>query len=72
MRDENMPWPAVKYSELGDLDEITRLAGPGIPCLVLIDGDGKVLAHSFKGSDYLGPDSVLDATWRVLKKSRHG
>jgi thiol-disulfide isomerase/thioredoxin len=72
MRDENMPWPAIKYSELGQVDEITRLGGPGIPCLVLIDGDGQVLAHSFKGREYLGPDSVLDATWRVLKKSRHG
>ena len=72
MREENMPWPAVKYSQLGEIDEITRLGGPGIPCLVLIDGNGKVLADSFKGSDYLGPDSVLDATWRLLKKSRHG
>jgi thiol-disulfide isomerase/thioredoxin len=71
MREENMPWPAIKYSELGQVDEITRLGGPGIPCLVLVDGEGRVLAHSFKGSDYLGPDSVLDATWRVLKKSRH-
>ena len=72
MRDENMPWPAIRFSDLREVEEITRLAGPGIPCLVLIDGDGKVLAHSFKGSDYLGPDSVLDATWRLLKKSRHG
>jgi thiol-disulfide isomerase/thioredoxin len=72
MREENMPWPAVKYSELGQIPKITRLAGPGIPCLVLVDGDGKVLADSFKGSNYLGPDSVLDATWRVLKKNRHG
>jgi len=72
MKEESMPWPAIKYSELGQLEEITRLGGPGIPCLVLVDGDGRVLAHSFKGDDYLGPDSVLDATWRLLKKSRHG
>ena len=72
MREENMPWPAIKYSELREIDRITRLAGPGIPCLVLVDADGKVLADSFKGSTYLGPDSVLDTTWRVLKKSRHG
>jgi thiol-disulfide isomerase/thioredoxin len=71
MREENMPWPAIKYSELRQMDEITRLGGPGIPCLVLVDGEGRVLAHSFKGNDYLGPDSVLDATWRLLKKNRH-
>ena len=71
MRDEAMPWPAVKYSQIAGLDEITRLEGRGIPCLVLVDGDGHVLADSFNGSDYVGPDSVLEATWRQLKKSRH-
>jgi thiol-disulfide isomerase/thioredoxin len=71
MRDENMPWPAIKYSEIRQIEGITRLGGPGIPCLVLIDGDGHVLADSFDGSTYLGPDSVLEATWRALKKSRH-
>jgi thiol-disulfide isomerase/thioredoxin len=72
MREENMPWPAVKYSERGAVDELRRLGGSGIPDLVLIDGDGRVLADSFKGGDYLGPDSVLDAAWRVLKQHRHG
>lgn len=72
MREENMPWPAIKFSELGSVDEIRRLGGPGIPCLVLIDSEGKVLADSFRGDEYLGPDSVLDATWRVLKKHRRG
>src|SRR4051812_48783872 len=68
MREENMPWPAIKYSELHNLEQITALCGPGIPCLVLVDGNGKVLADSFKGSDYLGPGSVLEATWRTLQK----
>lgn len=72
MREENMPWPAVKYSERGAVGELRRLGGSGIPDLVLIDGDGRVLADSFKGGDYLGPDSVLDAAWRVLKQHRHG
>ena len=72
MRDEGMPWPAIKYGEGHEIDEIAQLAGPGIPCLVLIDSEGRVLAHSFKGGDYVGPDSVLEATWRQLKKSRHG
>jgi thiol-disulfide isomerase/thioredoxin len=72
MREENMPWPAVKFSERGAVDELRRLGGSGIPDLVLIDSDGRVLADSFKGGDYLGPDSVLDAAWRVLKQHRHG
>jgi thiol-disulfide isomerase/thioredoxin len=72
MREEKMPWPAIKYSELDRVDQIMRLAGPGIPCLVLVDGDGTVLAHSFKGREYLGPDSVLEATERVLRKNHGG
>ena len=72
MREEKMPWPAIKYSELDNLEKIMRLAGPGIPCLVLVDGNGKVLAHSFKGDTYYGPDSVLEATERVLRKSHGG
>lgn len=69
MREENMPWPAIKFREIRDLEQIGALCGPGIPCLVLVDGNGKVLADSFKGSDYLGPESVLEATWRVLQKN---
>ncbi len=72
MNEEHMPWPALKFSARGELGEIARLAGPGIPCLVLIDANGKVLAHSFKGNDYLGPASVLDATWRILSERRRG
>lgn len=72
MREEAMPWPALKYADREDIKELARLAGPGIPCLVLIDASGKVLAHSFKGDDYLGPGVVLDKTWQVLKKSHGG
>ena len=72
MREEQMPWPALKYDASRSLAEIERLAGPGIPCLVLIDAEGRVLAHSFRGDTYLGPASVLDAAWRILKKNHRG
>lgn len=70
MREERMPWPALKHGSSREIEGIESLAGPGIPCLVLIDDHGRVLAHSFKGDDYLGPDSVLDATWRALQRHR--
>ena len=70
MREENMPWPAMKYGEVDRVAEIARLAGPGIPCLVLVDADGRVLADSFKGDQYLGPGSVLNATFATLEKYR--
>jgi len=70
MRDEGMPWPALRYGASAGLPEIERLAGPGIPDLVLVDAEGRVLADSFRGGEYLGPDSVLDATWRALRQNR--
>lgn len=72
MREEAMPWPALKFAEREDITELARLAGPGIPCLVLIDASGKVLAHSFKGEDYLGPGVVLEKAWQVLQKNHGG
>ena len=71
MSEENMPWPALKFAGREDIAEIARLAGPGIPCLVLIDADGRVLAHSFKGDDYLGPGVPLEKAWEVLRRD-HG
>jgi thiol-disulfide isomerase/thioredoxin len=70
MREENMPWPAMKFGEVDGVEEIARLSGPGIPCLVLVNADGRVLAHSFKGDEYLGPGSVLNATFSILEKYR--
>jgi nucleoredoxin len=65
MREDRMPWPAVKY----DLREpqVLGYSGPGIPCLVLVDAQGKVLADTFRGADYLGPQQALAATRRILK-----
>jgi nucleoredoxin len=67
MKEDRMPWPALKY-DLVERSELTRYAGPGIPCLVLVDANGKVLADSFQGDNYLGPGHVLNETQRILAK----
>jgi thiol-disulfide isomerase/thioredoxin len=72
MREENMPWPALKYDDREVIAAIARLAGPGIPCLVLIDAEGQVISHSFKGDEYLGPGVPLDAAWGILRKAHGG
>lgn len=59
MQEMQMPWPAVKYSELPG-NGILKYAGSGIPDLVLVDANGSVLADSFNGSTYLGPQTVVD------------
>lgn len=68
MRDDGMPWPAVKY-DLRD-HKIMSYSGPGIPCLVLVDAQGQVLADSYENEQYIGPQSVLEKTRRLLKNGR--
>lgn len=64
----SMPWPAVAYKEI-DKCELKKFAGNGIPCLVLLDKDRNVIADSYKGQKYLGPQQVLDKFKEIIDKS---
>lgn len=70
VRDDKMPWPVLRWSALRHTPEIERFAGGGIPCLVLIDENGKVLSDSYRWGRYVGPDAVLDDTWKLLRTYR--
>jgi thiol-disulfide isomerase/thioredoxin len=54
-----MPWPVLKFSQIGNADVIERWAGNGIPCLVVVTREGDAIFHSYRGSEYLGPDAPL-------------
>lgn len=69
LRDDAMPWPALRFSERR-LTEIARHAGSGIPCLVLVDGEGKELSHSYRWGSYVGPREVVEDAWKILKEAR--
>ncbi len=66
MREMKMPWPAVRYAELPRNNgsfrgpDIERFANDGIPDLVLVDSSGDVLADSYNGANYAGPQAVID------------
>jgi nucleoredoxin len=66
MRETNMPWPAIDFQKLREKEGIQKYAGKGIPDLVLVDNSGTVLADSYKGEQYLGPASVLQALNNIL------
>ena len=66
MEEYQMPWPALRFDASENLPQIRGYGGPGIPCLVLVDAAGKVLADSFVGEQYLGPDRVLVELQRRL------
>jgi thiol-disulfide isomerase/thioredoxin len=70
MREMNMPWPAVAYDKRAMKSGIQKYAGRGIPDLVLVDGSGNVLADSYRGEQYLGPQSVLQAFDTLITKGQ--
>ncbi len=59
MAEEKMPWPAIKYRYVSRMKEVTKYLGPGIPCLVLVDRQGKVVADSYVNGEYVTPASVV-------------
>lgn len=70
MRDDKMTWPALQWSAIAGTRDITRYGGDGIPCLVLVDENGKVLSDTNRWGRYVGPDAVLDDTWKILRDYR--
>ena len=67
MTEAGMKFPALKYTERNTTSGITKYAGPGIPCLVVLDANGKVLADTFQGDDYKGPQAPLGELEKLLE-----
>jgi hypothetical protein len=61
-----MPWPVLKYTELGTAPPVERWEGPGIPDLVVLTRDAMPIFNSYHGADYVGPQSVLEAVEPLL------
>ena len=69
MRTDKMPWPALNFRKASGKHPMTEYAGPGIPCLVLLDEKGKVLSHSYVGTSYVGPTKVMNDIETTLKSA---
>ena len=59
MGQASMPWPAVDYEKLGSKAAIQNNFVRGLPCLILVDGSGKILSNSYGTERNLGPETVL-------------
>lgn len=59
MRDEQMPWPAVTYDKGRGNGALIKFFGESIPCLVVVDQNGKVISDTYAGQNYRGPEAVL-------------
>jgi nucleoredoxin len=66
MREAQMPWPALAFDKVAAAAALHRYAGSGIPCLVVVDETGKVVADSYAGKEYRGPEAVLADLDRLL------
>jgi nucleoredoxin len=68
MQEANMPWPAIDYAKIESKAALRRYAGKGIPCLVVVDENGKVVSDSYAGGQYLGPAKVLTDLDSIFEK----
>ncbi|MBA3831622.1 MAG: redoxin domain-containing protein [Chthoniobacterales bacterium] len=59
MRESRMPWPAIDYDQLAGMNGLKRLGGDGIPSLLVLDAGGHLVASSYEGDKYLGPQYAL-------------
>ncbi|WP_269536967.1 thioredoxin-like domain-containing protein [Cerasicoccus fimbriatus] len=70
MTEYSMPWPALEFDKKKRSKELTQFSARGIPCLVLVDRNGKVIKHSYEGDTYVGPTSVMNELANLLKEKR--
>lgn len=65
-----MPWLALDFDAKSRAKELTQYSARGIPCLVLVDREGKVIKHSYVGDQYVGPTSVMNELKRLLNQKK--
>ena len=64
MVEDDMPWNGNWKSRKSNFWR--KYQGNGIPCLVIVDRNGFVLAHSYDSEGYLGPTSALKRFREIL------
>jgi nucleoredoxin len=60
MRDDQMPWPALSYDKMLGTPTLIKYFGDSIPCLVVVDENGKVVFDTYAGQNYRGAEAVLN------------
>ena len=68
MTEMKMPWIGLSLKNKQGAALKTKYGVKGIPCLVLLDEKDNVLASSYKGDKYLGPQVALEKYESLHKK----
>jgi nucleoredoxin len=67
MKEASMPWAGLRWGSSKTPKIKSKLAGPGIPCLVLLNEKDEIISHSYEGDKYVGPYKVLDDLKKTLE-----
>ncbi len=65
MAEMSMPWPAVRWDAV-KWSKAAKLCGAGIPCLVVIDQNDRIVSNSYEGQKFVGPYKVIDDLRNLL------
>lgn len=66
IQESKMPWLAIDYDQLADLGGVRNLGGDGIPSLLVVDEGSHIVASSYDGAKYLGPQNALAALDKIF------
>ncbi len=61
-----MPWLAIEYDQLAGLASLKQLGGSSIPSLLVLDSSSRIVASSYDGEKYLGPQTALAALDQIF------
>ncbi len=69
MVDTKMPWPAIRFGEIGGLEFVNEAAGRGVPCIAVLDSHGLIMIHSYRRKkEYLGAEKPLAEYAKMLER----
>jgi nucleoredoxin len=66
IRETRMPWLAIDYDQLAEVPEVKKLGGDSIPSLLVLDSGSRVVASTYDGEKYLGPQNALAALDKIF------
>ncbi len=66
MKEEKMPWVSMPRERLTKSPALVAYTKGGIPQLVIVDRHGTVLADSYRGSSYVGPQVAMAELEKIL------
>jgi len=72
MTDAGMPWLMLRFRSRGQAKPLEQWRANGIPNLVAVTRDGDVIFHSYRGTEYLGPEQVVEKCEQLLPFLQEG